>query len=249
MFQGIQRRPDGAGPPVETPVNAAQGVNNANLNQSRFPLPMNDPFMDTAPVGHRFDCSALGLYGDEGHVMYNFGGLQQSGTTNQMRPAHQFESSPPAGYNPHSVLFSKPESRGHSIPLATPMIELHERLGTMATANTGKSVAGKKNISNIHPGLESFRNDPKKKPEMKGEDYDRVIISTMAKSYWRNLNYLSYVEDQLRDDSASRRKEQNLGKGSRKAVGLEWRSLNHVTFLWRSESLMKKTMQRMISTS
>ncbi|OJA07865.1 hypothetical protein AZE42_08259, partial [Rhizopogon vesiculosus] len=69
MFQGIQRRPDGAGPPVETPVNAAQGVSNANLNQSRSPLPTSDPFMDTAPVGHRFDHSALGLYGDEGHAI------------------------------------------------------------------------------------------------------------------------------------------------------------------------------------
>ncbi|OJA14765.1 hypothetical protein AZE42_06230 [Rhizopogon vesiculosus] len=122
MFQGIQRRPDGAGPPVEIPVNAAQGVNNANLDQSRSPLPINDPFMDTAPVGHQFDRSALGLYGDEGDVMYSFGGLQQSGTTNQMCHAHQFESSPPAGYNPHSAPFSEPGSRGHSIPPATPMI-------------------------------------------------------------------------------------------------------------------------------
>ena len=127
MFQGIQRRPDGAGPPVETPVNAAQGVNNANLNQSRSPLPTNDPFMDTAPIGHRFDHSALGLYGDEGHVMYNFGGLQQSGTTNQMRPAHQFESSPSAGFNSHSAPFSEPGSRGHSIPPATPTISEHLR--------------------------------------------------------------------------------------------------------------------------
>ncbi|OAX35323.1 hypothetical protein K503DRAFT_785167 [Rhizopogon vinicolor AM-OR11-026] len=201
MFQGIQRRLDGAGPPVETPVNAAQGVSNADLNQSRSPPPTNDPFMDTAPVGHRFDHSALGLYGDEGHAMYNFGGLQQSGTTNQMCPAHQFETSSSAGYDPHSTPFSEPGSRGHSIPPATPMIvpltpsihhgsppfhhtrlndvestqqslvtnqyqltkraecnetmitELQERLGTMATVNTTKSVAGKKNISNMHPGL------------------------------------------------------------------------------------------------
>ncbi|OJA11410.1 hypothetical protein AZE42_13344 [Rhizopogon vesiculosus] len=149
--------------------------------------------MDTAPVGHRFDHSALGLYDDEGHAMYNFAGLQQSGSTNQMRPVHQFESSPSAGYNPHSASFSEPGSRGHSIPPATPMIvaqmqkmnarlndvestqqslvtnqqqltkrvecnetmitELQERLGTMATVNTTKSVAGKKNISNMHPGL------------------------------------------------------------------------------------------------
>ncbi|OJA18261.1 hypothetical protein AZE42_05823, partial [Rhizopogon vesiculosus] len=68
MFQGIQRRPDGAGPPVETPANTAQGVNNVNLNQSRSPLPTNDTFMDMAPVGHRFDHPALDLYGDEGHV-------------------------------------------------------------------------------------------------------------------------------------------------------------------------------------
>ncbi|OJA14172.1 hypothetical protein AZE42_13563 [Rhizopogon vesiculosus] len=86
MFQGIQRRPDGAGPPVETPVNAAQGLSNANLNQLRSRLPTNNPFMDTASAGHRFDHSTLGLYGDEGHAMYNFGGLQQSGSTNQMRP-------------------------------------------------------------------------------------------------------------------------------------------------------------------
>ncbi|OAX31846.1 hypothetical protein K503DRAFT_787576 [Rhizopogon vinicolor AM-OR11-026] len=123
MFQGIQRRPDRAGPPVETPVYAAQGVSNANLNQSRSLLPTNDPFMDTAPVRHRFDHSALGLYGGKGHAMYNFGGLQQSGTTNQMRPAHQFESSPSAGYNPNSAPFSEPGSRAHCIPPATPMIE------------------------------------------------------------------------------------------------------------------------------
>ncbi|OAX32889.1 hypothetical protein K503DRAFT_776193, partial [Rhizopogon vinicolor AM-OR11-026] len=55
---------------------------------------MNDPFMDTAQVGHRFDRSALG----------------------------QFESSPPAGYNPHSAPFSEPGSREHSITPATPMI-------------------------------------------------------------------------------------------------------------------------------
>ncbi|OAX32890.1 hypothetical protein K503DRAFT_804837 [Rhizopogon vinicolor AM-OR11-026] len=206
--------------------------------------------------------------------------------------------------------------------------ELQERLSTMATANTGKSVAGKKNISNLHPGLKpiiqpiffdlcgidvknttrtkriellakndplpsgdafemvngvqiwrprwgeniddtmkmsyiaavvqrSFRNDPKKKTEMKDEDYNRVTISTVAESYWRNLNYsynwwiwvannrreavpefkkiyeceesvalidtdygtdyLSYVKDQLSEDSANRCKEQNMGKGSRKA--------------------------------
>lgn len=40
------------------------------------------------------------------------------------------------------------------------------------------------------------------------------------------MDYLSYEEDQLSEDSANRRKEQNLGKGSRKAVGLQWRSLN-----------------------
>ncbi|OAX31837.1 hypothetical protein K503DRAFT_805733 [Rhizopogon vinicolor AM-OR11-026] len=117
MLQGMQRRPDGAGPPVGIPVNAAQGVNNANMNQSHSPLPTNNPFMDTTPVGDRFDHSALGLYGDEGHVMYNFGRLQQSGTTNQMHPAHQFESSP----------FSEPGSRGHFITPATPMTNEHLR--------------------------------------------------------------------------------------------------------------------------
>jgi hypothetical protein len=35
----------------------------------------------------------------------------------------------------------------------TMITELQERLGTMATVNTTKSVAGKKNISNMHPGL------------------------------------------------------------------------------------------------
>ncbi|OJA17938.1 hypothetical protein AZE42_03475 [Rhizopogon vesiculosus] len=35
----------------------------------------------------------------------------------------------------------------------TMVTELHERLSTMATANMAKSVTGKKNISNLHPGL------------------------------------------------------------------------------------------------
>ncbi|OJA12584.1 hypothetical protein AZE42_04951 [Rhizopogon vesiculosus] len=178
MFQGIQRPPDGASPPVGTPVNAAQAVNNANPNQSRSPLPTNDPFVNTTPVGDRFDHSAL----------------EWDHKSDASRS--QFESSP----------FSELGLRGRSIPPAMPMIKPHERLGTMATANTAKSIARKKNIKSA-PGIEtvvqrvwdnetvrerilfltrirqSFRNDPKKKPKKKYEDYDRVFISTMAKSY------------------------------------------------------------------
>ncbi|KAG1791950.1 hypothetical protein EV424DRAFT_1336899 [Suillus variegatus] len=136
----------------------------------------------------------------------------------------------------------------------------------------------------------SLRNDAKKKGEMKDEDYDRTVISTIAKLYWRNLSqqisshvsaektekltnkqknarrrgrrqtaanhrreavpdfersygyqgsvalidtdygsdYVSYEEGELSPDSAERRKDQSQGKGSRKAVGLEWRSPAYV---------------------
>jgi hypothetical protein len=252
MFQhpGMQRRPDGAGTSTEKPVNTAQpaqGVNNINTNLggSLSPLIQNDLFMDMAPE-HRFDRSALGLCGgDEGHSgMYNFGGHQQTGM-NQMRPAHQFQPSHSAGYNPHSGPFSEPASRGHSIPPATPMMmgehlrgysvpltpsmhhsstpfhntiqqsdssihpsiqnnfqqlltemqkinsrlndiesanhnilanqqqltervqqnemvlkELQDGLGAMTKANSSKSTTGKKNISNLHPGLKVSHNLP-----------------------------------------------------------------------------------------
>ncbi|KAG1895326.1 uncharacterized protein F5891DRAFT_960401 [Suillus fuscotomentosus] len=130
-------------------------------------------------------------------------------------------------------------------------------------------------------------------PEMKDDDYKRSVITTMTKSYWRNLSqqisilvsaekvekltnkqtnsrcrgrhqtvtnhhrgaipdfeksyeckgsvalidtdygsdYVSYEEGELSADSAERRKDQNQGKGSRKVVGLEWRSLNYIAFL------------------
>ncbi|KAG0694714.1 hypothetical protein DFH29DRAFT_815036 [Suillus ampliporus] len=130
-------------------------------------------------------------------------------------------------------------------------------------------------------------------PEMKDDDYKRSVITTMTKSYWRNLSqqisilvsaekvekltnkqtnsrrrgrrqtvtnhrrgaipdfeksyecegsvalidtdygsdYVSYEEGELSTDSAERRKDQNQGKGSRKVVGLEWRSLNYIAFL------------------
>ncbi|KAG0705871.1 hypothetical protein DFH29DRAFT_799369 [Suillus ampliporus] len=130
-------------------------------------------------------------------------------------------------------------------------------------------------------------------PEMKDDDYKHSVITTMTKSYWRNLSqqisilvsaekvekltnkqtnsrrrgrrqtvtnhrrsaipdfeksyecegsvalidtdygsdYVSYEEGELSTDSAERRKDQNQGKGSRKVVGLEWRSLNYIAFL------------------
>ncbi|KAG2745614.1 hypothetical protein P692DRAFT_20741239 [Suillus brevipes Sb2] len=139
----------------------------------------------------------------------------------------------------------------------------------------------------------SLRNDAKKKGEMKDEDYDRTVISTIAKSYWRNLSqqisshvsaektekltnkqknarrrgrrqtaanrrreavpdfeksyghqgsvalidtdygsdYVSYDEGELSPDSVERRKDQSQGKGSRKVIGLEWRSSAYITFL------------------
>ncbi|KIK39334.1 hypothetical protein CY34DRAFT_108266 [Suillus luteus UH-Slu-Lm8-n1] len=108
----------------------------------------------------------------------------------------------------------------------------------------------------------SLRNDARKKGEMKDEDYDRTVISTIAKSYWQNLSqqiashaancrreavpdfekshghqgsvalidtdygsdYVSYDEGELSPDSVERRKDQSQGKGSRKVIGLEWRS-------------------------
>ncbi|KAG1736837.1 uncharacterized protein EDB91DRAFT_1055434 [Suillus paluster] len=140
----------------------------------------------------------------------------------------------------------------------------------------------------------SLRNDVKKKGEMKDEDYDCTVISTIAKSYWRNLSqqisshvsaektekltikqknacrrgrrqtvtanhcreavpdfeksyghqgsvalidtdygsdYVSYDEGELSPDSVERRKDQSQGKGSRKVIGLEWRSSAYIAFL------------------
>ncbi|KAG1837600.1 hypothetical protein C8R48DRAFT_782646 [Suillus tomentosus] len=124
-----------------------------------------------------------------------------------------------------------------------------------------------------------LREDPKKTPEMKDDDYKRSQISILVsaekvekltnkqtnsrrrgrcqitanhrrgaipdfeKSYEcegsvalidtdYGSDYISYEEGELSTDSAERHKDQNQGKGSRKVVGLEWRSLNYIAFLW-----------------
>jgi len=118
MFQhpGMQQPPNGAGRSAEKPVNAAaQGS-----HQSLSPL---DPFVNTASE-HRFDQSALSLFGDEGNTLYGFGagGHAKQSVMNQMQPPHQFEPAASAGYNPHSGSFSEPLLRGHSIAPPTPMM-------------------------------------------------------------------------------------------------------------------------------
>ncbi|KAG1887340.1 hypothetical protein F4604DRAFT_1917158 [Suillus subluteus] len=43
-------------------------------------------------------------------------------------------------------------------------------------------------VDGIQKWFSSLQNDTKKKGEMKDEDYDRTVISTIAKSYWQNLS-------------------------------------------------------------
>ncbi|KIJ58742.1 hypothetical protein HYDPIDRAFT_141388 [Hydnomerulius pinastri MD-312] len=51
---------------------------------------------------------------------------------------------------------------------------------------------------------------------------------------------LSYKESDLSDASRDRRKEQNLGKGAKMTVRLEWRSLDYVVFLRVLDSIQKR---------
>ncbi|OAX31838.1 hypothetical protein K503DRAFT_41098 [Rhizopogon vinicolor AM-OR11-026] len=66
---------------------------------------------------------------------------------------------------------------------------------------------------------QSFRNDPKKKPKKKYEDYDRVFISTMTKSYWRNLN--QQVSTQISTEKTvklTNKQTNSLHRGRRQTV-------------------------------
>ena len=72
-----------------------------------------------------------------------------------------------------------------------------------------------------------LRNNPSKKGEMKDEDYDRGVITMMAKSYWRNLSsQVSSHESTEKMEKLNTKQMKARRRGRRQTVSLSCQNLN-----------------------